>query len=500
MSHWLYEPNALLQGIPDYPDMATFADALAFDPSEGLDVSTLSAMQLNDLLNMRISTFEPTTQTMRIHSTMLGMLRGGLHPRNPARAGARARYWELINSGGRSAVVRPELVPGNFNVLLIKGETGTGKSMVIKRFQALLPEVIRHRNTPSIGWHAVDQLVYIKIPISPGGTRGGLITATLQEMDRILGTQYATDIPKKNHAIDSQTMATVARLGAHYTGMLIMEEAQLKNMVASGQSDIMELFFITVVNCEIPLVIVGNSKAFDWIELSQNLRRVFSSPAEYLRPIGSLGDTEEDDEAWDNVFYGISRWYFLPDPIRDYNACSRTLRFRSGGIPGLAATIWEITHKDAHMRGLRSFGPEHIESAYQSQDFAPLRDLARGFAEKDPLLLVKFPDIPAQEYGKVWGKWPLSADTPVSSAASDAKAPAPTHKSKSSPRSADSKLKAQITREATADAQRKKVLESATEDDLRKAGITTVHMAGLDELRAEMEKSKPDSDPKTSGS
>ena len=86
-------------------------------------------------------------------------------------------------------------------------------------------------------------------------------------------------------------VATVCRLVAHYTGILFLEEGQLRNLVLSGQANLMQDFLLMLMNSGIPIVFLGNEAAFNWITYSQDSNRLYTTPSEHFMPAGAIAMT-----------------------------------------------------------------------------------------------------------------------------------------------------------------------------------------------------------------
>lgn len=479
--HWFHELNPLLSSLPTFPSMEDLAARLAFYPTAGLNLDTLSDFERIELLTADKTPFEATEQSIRVAAKCLGMLRGSLKVRNPVRAESRRRYWDFLQTDDIKTVpLMPSPVSG-VSALIIKGPTGTGKTVTVRRLCNLLPQVIHHGPCPEAQWLRMSQLVYLYTNLPSDGSRGGFVLQILVDMDRALGTNYSDTLPGKFKTVERLAIATVVRLVTHYTGIIFIDEGQLRNLMRSDQAEVMQLFLLTLINTGIPVVLMGNELAFDWINYSQDLSRFNTVPTEYFHPIGIV-DSENADDDWDAYFRGISRYYVLKQPVCEPERCSAELRKRSGGIQRFGLGLWTEAQLEASFTGADSIGPEDILNIYNGAGFKQLKPIADGFANRDPRLLLPYPDIDANFYARIWGKPLEDEETSVGF-----KPPGTTSATKSKPRSEASKFKAEKTRKQKQQEKRDEVKEDLSEEDIRKRGTQDLHISGLETLSEELE-------------
>lgn len=278
---WLNIHNPLLEGIPVFKDLGEMAEAIAFNPLAELDVSKLDFVSKISLLAGEKTPLEPSTMCLKAALTWHGMLQTSLKARNPASVEYKRNYYTILSiaQAGDTSIKFPTQ---GISINLLKGPTGTGKTVTYQRFCAMLPNYIDHGKNDAAGWTFLRQLVYLIVPLSHDGSRGGFLFGILAEMDKVLETNYATTLPKSYKSIEKLVVATIGRLVAHYCGIIFIDEAQLRNLVESGQAELMQLFLLQLMNSGIPLVLVGNEKAFDWITSSQDKSRLSLTPPSHF--------------------------------------------------------------------------------------------------------------------------------------------------------------------------------------------------------------------------
>lgn len=492
--HWFLERNPLLDGIPNFPDTQTFLEHLSFSPLAGLDLTQLSLMDRFCLLTGEKTPLVPTTQSLRAAMTWYGMFRVGLQARNPLRAEARRRYWEVLNAVATDVSSLPRSPTPGIAVQITKGPTGTAKTVTAKRFCAMMGRQYIDRDAcPEAGWNALRQLVYLYTDLSHDGTRGGFLSGLLTQVDHVLGTNYASDLPKRLKTLDRLAVATVGRLIAHYTGIVFIDEGQLRNLMLSDQAELIQMFLLALMNSGIPLVLIGNECAFDWIDYSQDQTRLNTVPPEYFHPVGAIDNTTTDEDRA-SLHQGISEFYLLNQPPAEPEKCKAVLEQCSGGIARLGLMLWTSSQLNVLSLGGDRLCPDDILAAYSDPSFDKLRPLADGFARRLPELLLGFPDVAAHYYARCWGK-PLAQATsqPQPAASNNAEKPAssrgkPTaHRAPTGP----ARLKAEQTRKRTKAAARATLEKNLDPNDMRRDGIKAVALQGLAATKARIDAANP---------
>lgn len=490
--HWYYAPNPLTRHLPTFKTIDEIGEALRFNPLEGLDISSLSIIERHELLIAEKNPLHPSQQSLKTSMTIINMHRHSLRMRNPTVPQGRRLVNDALMKGLEDGYfIKLPPAPGAC-LLIIKGITGTSKSVTVKHTLRLLgDQVIRHSEEPAAHWKAATQVSYLYVGMSHDGSRGGLLNAILLALDEILGTSFAIDLPKKYRTLDRLAGAVISKLHSLYLGVLIIDEIQLLNLVHSEHAEKMHLFLLNLANSGIPLVLIGNPLGFTWLPAyTQNLTRSLERQQAFFHPHGAVG---EDDDEWDVVYEGIRAYYLLDDPPSDEEACSATLKRRSGGIPRLGLSLWSTAQLNVLLDGGTRVTPEDIEQVYRDEGFDDIRALVDGFANRDPLLLLQWSntDIPVQYYARIWQK-PVpesnEEETPAVEAGPALLVDERGSTSKQGRRkSAAAKLKAQETRERNKQAERGALKNKLPPEDMRIEGCKKHALASLAELMKRIE-------------
>lgn len=484
---WYHAYNPLLDGIPVFKEIEDVMDAIAFNPLEGIDIKSLSFVDRIGLLAGEKTPLEPTMQSARTAMLWYGMLTSGLRARNPTLATNKKHYYEILKCAQDGENKLPVAPTYGISINVVKGPTGTGKSVTQQRFCACLPQIIDHGKVDAAGWNSMRQLVYLNVQVSHDGSRGGFLLGILHEMDKALGTHYFIDLPKHYKTVEKLAVATIGRLAAHFTGILFVDEAQLRNLVESGQADLMQMFLLLLMNSGIPLVLSGNERAFDWVKYSQDKTRLALTPQSIFSPIGATNEQNAEIE-WSAVADGVMAYYLLKNPIRDREICIQILWVCSGGIARVALTLWCNAQIEALYRNEESIGPSDIQLAYESPTFSDTRPLADGFHFKKSELLALYPDVDSDFYANLWR--PLQKDSTQTRIETNAPLKAMGHaKTKQKdPLSGQAKFHLEQTRQRNKNNKRELMMQSMSPEDIRRQGLANYNLTKLEEMKDRIEK------------
>ncbi len=484
---WFYAYNPLLEQIPVFKDYEDVVDAMAFNPLEGIDINILSFVDKVGLLTGEKTPLEPTMKSVRAAITWHGMLVNGLRARNPTLASNRAYYYQVLECANVGKTRLPLAPTSGMAINIMKGPTGTGKTVTHKRFCACLPQVIDHGKVEAAGWQNMRQLVYLNVDLSHDGSRGGFLISILSEMDKHLETKYADNLPKQFRTVETLAVGTIGRLVAHFTGIIFVDEAQLRNIVDSAQAEQMQMFLLKLMNSGIPLVFSGNECAFNWVDYSQDKSRFGLTQESIFSPIGAMNEQDANDE-WDALFDGVSSYYLLKNPITDPKECSFTLRKCSGGIARLALTLWCYAQTNALYDGRETISPADIQTAYESASFDDMRPLADGFYYKNSELLALYPDVNHEFYKTKWEQL-KNNNTQTTKHVNEISNKAVPEKTKQKrPLSGKAKLMHEQQRKRKKDENREKIIATMNPDDIRQQGVINNNLKSLEKIRIEIEK------------
>ncbi len=478
--------NPLLDAIPENRSFGEYYDWLRYDPLDNIDTSTLGEIEKYDYLVDQAMPFEPTAQSLRIAATIIGMIRSSYRERNPCTAESKRRHVGLLHMMQKKLKEVPSSLYGQALTLVIKGITGTGKTVLVNLLLENLQQVIEHSKNKSAGWEKSIQITYLKVPMSHDGTRGGFLMNVIMAIDELLNTNYVKEIARTRLTIEQKLVQVISLLHSLYVGVLVIEEIQEENMVTSPQAPLMQKFLLSLLNSGIPIVFVGNPAGFDWIEgFSQGLRRLNVVPAEYIHPC------DKGSSDWDSVVLGIKQYYVLDVDLPDEKKLSEKLFLYSGGIPDLALMLWRRAQRLILLNEMPDGQTDDLlvalNAAYLSTDYDDLRPMAKGFSTKKYNMLRGFKDIPWQYYKNKWGDTD-DEDQMGNSQTTVEDEKAAKRKPRNNRKCSDkSKFKAQQTRARNRLEKNQLLAETLDPEDLRNAGVKSELLSGLYKTMKELD-------------
>lgn len=390
--------NPLTQHLPQRLSVHECRHHLRYDPSKawgGLPPNDLREEMANDVKR----TFAPTDIATKTVSALQNMLYTGLKYRDPRVANNRRSLYEtgaMLGSELRNLPWFPTYAAG----ATVRGITGCGKSLCIERF--LLPrfdQVYTHGKREDCGWLKMSQLAYLIVPMPADGSRGGLLLEIAMQMDTILGTDYSAQLRSRYKTVEKGLVAVLHWLSLHRCGLLVIEEAQERHSTAVVFGSDFVTFFLRVLNFGIPLVLVGNPLAFKNIDsFSQDVRRFSEGGKFHFDPV-----SDYRSKAWKEdlvpVIWGFNVFSNPDEPVDGLN---QMLWEMTGGIPDALCRLRRVTLQTAALDDKQRVLKKHIEYAYESEVYAPMRPLIRPFVTKNPLLLKPFMDIPHAYFEDKW--------------------------------------------------------------------------------------------------
>lgn len=498
--------NPLLRHVYEPTSLDDLAARLSFDPLAGIDKAKLTFMERSKLLDAPKVPLEPTSVSLRAAATIINLVRSHYDRLNPCTPeGRRHWYSGLEGSIQPAAPANPGPIPGH-SALVLRGVTGVSKTVTIRHTLRLLgQQVVRHDANEEALWHTCTQLTYLYVGMSSDGTRGGFLENVLLAVEEAIGLERTNDVRRRQKTVEKTMVGVIALLRSLYLGVLVIDEIQLRNLVLAEQAEKMHLFLLTLINSGIPVVLAGNPLGFSWLStLSQDATRLVAIPPVDFHPEGSI-DAPDGDE-WDTVFSGIAGYYVLPEPPEDMDTCGVKLKSLSGGIARCALTLWCNAQRTALFSGRQSIRVLDLEDAFNAAAFDDVRDLCRGFANRDPIALMKWrdEDVPTDFYARHWNKAGVLNRVPGSVVATNGRK----HSSGVDERganavlggakrvrqtaSAKSKLKASQTRQAKLRVTREEVARQLQADDMRSDGLKSHALASFDRLMADRRSEDPE--------
>jgi hypothetical protein len=462
-----------------YVGLAEWPQVLLNDPLDGVDRRGLSERERKLLLKLSRLRFEPTEQSIAIVSTIQDMLWGRVTFGNPLLPENRFRTIQTLAQRGRSLTTAAWL-PDFADALMVMGCTATGKTTTIKRYVALIDQYYVHERRDDAEWTCHVQITYLIVPMPVH--RGGLLFAILAAIDAAIGTNYrAQYADHRRWPIEKLAIEVAIILVQHGVGVLIIEEIQARNFSMSPNREEMLLFILRLLNFGVPIVLVGNPLGFVGLEaFSQDLNRLTENEPIHLMPADIIST-----EWADGLGPGMWSHNVMPKSTRWSAAISKELHACSAAFPGYVRKAVDSAQLSALGVGAPAVDLSHLQAYRQnSRTFQMNRSLIEGFAQKDPLKLMKYLDVPWQQYGLEWGKLSLEDIADASDDASEVTDPNIDDDGKVALRSVHRQIRAAAAAQVTRAANKARRRAAAGATASAGSAVTSAALAtGLDALK-----------------
>lgn len=409
----LYEEDAgnpLLTGLPPEKTFSEWADSLYFKPR--LETREGSRPPLESHIKIIQTVNIPTGKSIELSLSLYTLLISSLRDRNPREAQNRRRIYELAGMRHKDFGDELERMPWfaeSATGAVIMGPTGCSKSHSVNAMLRGIPQVIEHGVNEDCGWRALKQLVYLKVPMPADASRNGLLFNISAEIDRVLGTKYDEQI-RKQATIERRLIDVLTILMQHRCGLLILEEVQARNVVPSVLGLEFATVFLRVLNCGIPLILIGNPISFaHLLNFSQDLRRLTAGGLFEFYP-----SYDEKDGTWvKDLVPEIWAWSIFAEPDELVENLPAVLYQRTGGVPDFLVKY----RSECLVRALRSGSTkvtrQHMDEAHRSPAMKGLHKLIRGYVNKDLQVLSGFSDQPIAFLSERWQEETEARETPA---------------------------------------------------------------------------------------
>lgn len=303
------------------------------------------------------SFLQPLDAHVALFSTVSVLIRGGYVHRDPSRpefirtllAGAR----ELEASTGSEAS-QQNMGPGSGHALI--GMSGVGKSTAIEAVLRCYPQVIWHPRMHG-SLRSVLQVVWLKLSCPHDGSIKELCHLFFEEIDRLLGTDYATVYAPSRTTINRlrSGMARVAFI--HGLGLLVVDEIQNLNEAKSGGDRLMMNFFKILRDVmKVPMLLIGTKAAVSVLGGDfQVARRHAGIP---------LFEPMKPDDGFEFFLESLFEAQYLRSPVAVTPSTVKLLYHLSQGVTDIVVQIFTQAQSRALACGVESLSDGLFQEVY----------------------------------------------------------------------------------------------------------------------------------------
>lgn len=387
----LLGPNPFLEALPPPIIFSKLPQILPRSPFSDLPIWAIEPSMRESLIETVDTHFVATSPILEPASGIQLLMRRALVMRNPMNRSEQIRINRIGISTNKDDVTRQATMDGAG--MMLSGMTASGKSAVLRRsLEVFAPEqVIDFGKSEACGWYRLTQCVYLYIDHPSNGTRGGLLKRILLQLDSALQSDYFEQ-HKRTGNLDTLQVVVCKLLTMHRVAILVVDEKQEKNFGDSPWSLEFVLFYLTLMNLGISVVLAGNPLAFEHLRpYSQVMRRFSTGGKHELAPAGP------SDRWWIRDFLPNARKANLVEHWHIDKADREALEFQhSGGLPGLYMAL----HKEVMRQALRRGGKEAIVTAKDfataviSSRFIEIKKIALSISEANDQSINDYIDIP----------------------------------------------------------------------------------------------------------
>lgn len=302
--------------------------------------------------------------------------------------------------------------------MLVAGESGCGKSFATEALYSQWPAVIEH--TAGAGEFAyLKQIVHLKVHMPADGQRGGFLTNAFTAIDALVGSSYASKYARLS--IEKQLVKLLYVLALHRCGVLIIEEAQEKNLAANTFGEQFLFFFLRLLNWGVPVVLIGNPLAFVEMRKSVQLRSRFTEYGDFR-----LVPVDLEDPEWKSQWVPQCwRPFLTSQPDQVIENVDQIVWHCTGGIPRYLTRL----RREAEIAALRcnseQVQSEHVSMAFHGESMTGVHQVIEAFACKNLDKLGKLSDVDQAYFASKWSGAPdVHCDAPAPRRTVGRKAPA----------------------------------------------------------------------------
>lgn len=236
------------------------------------------------------------------------------------------------------------------------GESGTGKTTMIKRILGQYPQIIRHQTYQDVDL-PLTQLVYLYVECPSSASVTALCKAILKAIDAVMGTSYAK-VPSR-HSIAHYEDDVERAIRETFLGVIVIDEFQNMSVQKGGGLQSLIAFVLRLVNDSgVPFVVSGTPDISQVIGKSLRTSRRFESGG--VIALGQL-----DKELWPLFVERLweFQWTCNVTPLR--KDLSKELYRQSRGMHDFAVRTFVQAQKDAIDVGTETLTPAGIREAFR---------------------------------------------------------------------------------------------------------------------------------------
>jgi hypothetical protein len=209
------------------------------------------------------------------------------------------------------------------------GPSGMGKTTIIKRVLADIPQVIPH-NEPV----TVQQIVHLRLECPASGSPKQLCLAFFEAVDKLLGTEYLNKF--SGVATDLLVLRLASTAHRHRLGLLVVDEIQFLRSSKIDEDQVLNLLTQLVNVINVPVLLVGTMAAVPLLTKTfRNARRVQGVASAIFQPMKKGAE-------WDRFLQMLFRLQWTREVTQLDQALSDALWEESQGIVDIVIKLFAL--------------------------------------------------------------------------------------------------------------------------------------------------------------
>jgi len=353
-----FQGNPFIEALPPRASDAEIILQLQHRPEYDTADRLKPAEDRTMLVQILSRIFQPCEKDFDIYRKVERCIRWGYVDRNPFNQGfVRQQQHEYKAQQQRSQFIRYTQDYPTTSGFALLGISGLGKSTTLRHVLNRYDQVIHHscyHDTP----FNETQITWIHMDCPNDGSLKSLCSGFFEQIDALLGTEYAEQYNKKRNTLDTMRIAMARLARTYHLGILCIDEIQALCVARDASIPIKTLnFLVTMVNTiGVPVVLVGTPRALSF------LQKEFQQAKRACGQGDALWEHMENDDTWRMFVKSIWKYQYTQHQVALTDEMVNALFQEAIGIPFLAVNIYKLVQEYAICSGEETFTPQSFHT------------------------------------------------------------------------------------------------------------------------------------------
>ncbi len=383
-----FQGNPLIEALPPRGTDAEIILQLQHRPEYSEEDRLRPSEDRSMLVQVLSRIFQPCEKDIDIYRKIERCIRWGYVDRNPFNQGfIRQQQHEykaqLLKSG---SIHYTQSYPTTSGFALL-GSSGLGKSTTLRHVLNRYPQVIQHSCYHDIPFNET-QITWIHMDCPNDGSLKSLCSGFFEQIDTLLGTNYAEQYNKKRNTLDTMRIAMARLARTYHLGILCIDEIQALCVAKDASIPVKTLnFLVTLVNTiGVPVVLVGTPRALSF------LQKEFQQAKRACGQGDALWEHMENDDTWRMFVKSIWKYQYTRNRVELTDEMVNALFEEAIGIPFLAVNIYKLVQEYAICSGEETFTPRSFH-AIASQKMRLTLEMRKALLSGKDINLQQYLDL-----------------------------------------------------------------------------------------------------------